>query len=320
MITRSVIPEQSNLFAPVVDAYGSRLVLVFGNESKNGECPFYRYQCHHCDIGAGEGMGFDGSSNQQRLEFFQDYYADLLVDARHLLIYNSGSTLNHAEMSRETFAAILNLVSGLKNCKLVSLDSREMYITPDNLDRLSHHLGISQRASIILGVESQNDEIRMGKLKKLMTKDAIENAFAIVGAYSEKIGIDFNIVFQPPEVVGDAAIAEAVETLEYGLHLSEKYRVSIDFNFHPYYPSRKSQGMFPKHPRANLTDAFQALMLMKERVEIRQSRAKLFIGWQDEGHDREQNQRAKELERYLEGFDRFNRTQEIIALQECSHF
>ena len=311
----TVIPEQSNLFTPLTDGYGSRLALVFGNEAKSGQCPFYQYQCHHCDIGAGEGGQFDFPSNRQRLEFFQDYYADLLVNVRHLLIYNSGSTLNPREMTRETFAEIFTYVSNLKNCKRISLDSREMYITSSNLDRLVSYLGRHQKASIILGVESQNDEIRMKKLKKLMSKEAIEYAFSIVGAHSHKIGIDFNIVFQPPEVVGDEAIVEAVATLEYGLHLSEKYGVSIDFNFHSYYPSTKSQGLFPHHPRANLEDALQTLILMKQCIEERKSSAKVFVGWQDEGHDREQNKRAEELERYLEVFDRFNRSQEMSLLR-----
>ena len=53
-LTPQYVPEKRLLFAPTVDAYGTRLALVFGNESKSGACPFYGQACFHCDIGAGE--------------------------------------------------------------------------------------------------------------------------------------------------------------------------------------------------------------------------------------------------------------------------
>ena len=318
MKTSLAIPEKSTLFNSVFDAYGRRLALVFGNEFPDGRCPFYQSQCNHCDIGAGEGIQFNYELNKQRLEFFQDYYADILPDIVHLVIYNSGSTLNKLEMSPETLFHIARYAASLDKCKIVSWDSRESYIKYKNLDIIINNLRQDQQIKIILGIESQDEQIRMVNLKKLMSKEAIEQSFAIAGSYQNRVGIEFNIVFQPPKIIGQSAIAEAVKTVNYGLNLSQTYQVPIDFNFHAYYPSQKSQAMFPNHPRAKLEDAIQALLFMKKAITEQHSSAKIFVGWQDEDHDREQNKRESELQQYLDIFNRFNIEQNITILQNIN--
>ena len=73
MVNNPTIPDESILFDPVRDTHGRRLALVFGNEFKEGECPFYTArQCHHCDIGAGEGTQFTPVMNRERLAFFRN--------------------------------------------------------------------------------------------------------------------------------------------------------------------------------------------------------------------------------------------------------
>jgi len=73
-MSNPISPNKSTLFEPVKDTYGSRLALVFGNEFKGGECPFYTAkQCHHCDIGAGEGTQFTTKMNRERLDFFRQH-------------------------------------------------------------------------------------------------------------------------------------------------------------------------------------------------------------------------------------------------------
>ncbi len=315
MANNSAIPDQSILFKPVKDMYGSRLALVFGNEFKDGECPFYTAkQCHHCDIGAGEGTQFSTEMNRERLEFFKQYYADALSSVEHLVLYNSGSTLNKREISRKTLSVILDYASSLQRCKVVSLDSREMYVTEDSLDYLVGHLRKDQQARVILGVESQSDEVRIGKLNKRMTKQGIERAFATVGKYKGKIGLDVNIVFQPPELVGEEAIRETVDTVRYSLDLAEKYSVPVDFNYHPFYPTKRSRAMYPNHSRADLGDAKRALIEMKKEIGARGRKSNIFIGWQDEEHDQEQDVRVTELEREMKLFERFNATQDVKIL------
>lgn len=293
----AAIPHESLLFTPVRDTYGNRLALVFGNEFQRGECPFYTArQCFHCDIGAGEGRQYTPEMNRERLVFYRRHYAEILPTLDHLVIYNSGSTLNPKEMARETLAGIVTYCASLEKCKVVSLDSREMYVTHEALDYLVALLRDDQQARVILGIESQDDGIRVGRLNKKMTKKGIERAFGVVGSYRGRIGIDVNIVFQPPELIGEEAIREAVATLQYSLDIVEAYKVPIDFNLHPFYPTLRSRAIYPHHPRANLSDARKALLQMRQEIDARKSDAKTFIGWQDEGHDQEPEVRKIEIE------------------------
>ncbi len=301
------------LFEPVKDVYGSRLALVFGNEATDGKCPFYlAKQCNHCDIGGGEGIWFDTPLNKARLEFMQHYYGNKLKEIEHLIVYNSGSVLNRHEMSIETLTCILNYIQTLDKCKIVSFDSRETFINYETIGFIISHLRLDQQMRVVLGVESQDDNTRIVKLNKKMTKENIEKVFQVISEYSDKrVGIDFNVLFQPPELIREAAIEESLNTVKYGLDLGQKYKVPIDFNFHPYYPSHKSSLMYPRHPRAIFEDIILAIKKMSEEIVNRKMRSMIFIGWQDEGHDVDQTTRNHELRRQVYLLNKFNLEQHL---------
>ena len=315
MINVHIIPAKQLLYQPTKDFYGKRLTLVFGNEFSGGKCTFYQEQCFHCDIGAGEGVRFTPEMNKKRLDFFKDYYGSVLPDVVHLLIYNSGNVLNPGEMSPETMRHVLDYAASLQNCKVISVDSREGFINYRNLERLVVGIRHDQTPRVVLGIESQDDLIRIGKLNKRITREAIERAFKVLGTYKGRIGIDINIVFQPPEIVGEEAIREAVATTQYGLQLSQKFGVPVDFNPCTYYPSLISRTKFPNHPRANLEDTIDALARMREVIDSRSPTSILFLGWNDEGHDQSHTERRDEESQYRTLTDRFNETQDVKILR-----
>jgi hypothetical protein len=305
------IPEAALLFEPVEDRYGRRLALVFGNESPGGRCPFYGRQCYHCDIGAGEGTQFDKAMNLQRLAFFREHYATVLPEITHLVIYNSGSVLNPHEFGEAGLQSILEWAADLTACRVVSLDSREAFITTDALDRVLRALRSDQRPRPILGLETQDERVRLEVLNKRMTRHAVEAAFEVVGHYQGRVGLDINIVFGLPPFQGAAAVEEAETTARFALALAERYGVPVDFNFHPYYPSRIAREHFPDHPRADLVAAMDAVASIHQAIVENGRGSSLFIGWYDEEHDQQPTTRRAELERYRERFHRFNITQRL---------
>jgi hypothetical protein len=304
------IPEAALLFEPVEDRYGTRLALVFGNEAPGGVCPFYGRQCYHCDIGAGEGIHFDSGINTRRLGFFRKHYASVLPKVAHLVLYNSGSVLNPRELAWASLQTILKYATELPNCRVISLDSRESYITADHIDQVLRGLRADQQPRPILGLEAQNDELRLSALNKRMTRADVAKVFRTIGRYKGRVGLDINIVFGLPPLEGRAAVAEAEATARFGLELAGHHGVPVDFNFHPYYPSRIGRKHFPGHPRADLSAALEAVSRIQETILQFGRSSMVFVGWQDEAHDQEPSLRNLELASYAELFHRFNVTQQ----------
>ena len=311
------VPAKDKLFDPAQDAYGSRLALVFGNESRTGACPFFGRHCFHCDIGAGEGA-FNTPLNRQRLEFFKQHYRAVLEHLNHLVLYNSGSLLNPREMSAETLEMLLAYARSLAHCRVISLDSREMFVTQGVLARLVAGVRSDQQLRITIGLETQDDHARCTVLNKNLTRAGMEQAFAAIAQFGGLVGAELNLVFQSPGISQENAIADACQTFTYGLELGKNFHVSVDFNFHPYYPSAIGQNHFPDHPRSRLRDAVAAITRGRKLIDHFGNRSNIYIGWHDEGHDQEGNQREKETRGYFAGFLEFNRTQDpakLVAIQ-----
>jgi hypothetical protein len=306
-------PSAEILFAPTQDAYGTRLALVFGNESRDGSCPFYGHGCFHCDIGAGEGA-FSPQDNARRLEFYRQAYGPVLPRLKHLVFYNSGSLLNPHELSDQTLNTLVAFARELPECTIISMDSREMFVAESTLGRIRSALRTDQQLRITFGLETQDDHARCEVLAKTMTRQGIERAFNVIGRFQPGVGAEINLVFQSPGIEQNAAIDEAGKTFQYGLELSQKFSVPVDFNFHPYYPSRVGWQHFPNHPRSRMADAIQAITLGRQLIDQAQSPAKIFIGWHDEGHDQEEATREQEGNEYLNRFQAFNCSQDPKSL------
>lgn len=304
------IPPMGSLFEPVTGPRGNRLALVFGNENESGRCPFYQKQCTHCDLGAGEGIRFTPELNAARLTFFRQHYRAVLSGIDHLVIYNSGSTLNPGELSPATMSGILAFAHALPRCTRVSFDSREPFITPERIGKLVPELRDDQSLGITLGLESQDDTVREKHLAKTLTRVEIDTVFAALASFPGRTTIELNVLFQPPGIVRQAAVDEALATIDYGLVLRDRFGVPVDFNFHPYYPSWKGSLEFPEHPRALAEDAIKALILICRRLKAAGGDSRVFVGWNDEGHDLQPARKQRELLLYWPGLASFNRTQD----------
>jgi hypothetical protein len=304
------IPPQESCFDPVMGPQGLRLALVFGNESKDGRCPFFLAQCMHCDIGGGEGIGFTHELNKRRLEYFKEKFKVFWDSISHLVIYNYGSTLNSSEFSDETLEMILKFAAELPSVLRISFDSREYYVTDEKVAQLLKYSRKDQTVSVTLGLESISEKVRVDHLKKKMSREQVEKIFTTLAKARERTAVEMNILFQPPGVVGNEAVKEAVATAQFGLHLSSLTGVRVDFNFHPYYPSQKGLKAFPDHPRARLEDALRAIILIKRKIEEMKLETLLFVGGNDEGHDSQPGLKQMKQLLYDPAFSSFNITQE----------
>jgi hypothetical protein len=318
--TSSPIPRPEHRFELVPDRYGGRLALVFGNHAAGGVCPYHALaRCFHCDIGAGEGAAFDLASNRERLAWFRDHYQRHLGAINHLVLYNSGSILNPREMPPELLGQILEFARSLPCVRVVSLESREPFIRRNILSDTFQALGDRLTLRPVLGIETADDHIRDEVLKKGMPRAAIMRALRDLGALSAelgpgRIGLDVNILLAAPGTTEETALDDALATARFALMSGVEYGVDVDLNLHPYYVGPRGAAHFPEHRRCSLATTVRAATRILELIHSMGVASSIFVGWHDEGHDRDQEQRAREIERARAAFDCFNQTNDRAAL------
>lgn len=308
----------AELFEPSEDRYGVRLALVFGNHAPGGRCPWFESgACHHCDIGDGEGKAFSLADNHARLAAFVNTYADVLGRVAHLVVYNSGSVLSRVEMPRVLLREIVGLASALPRLRVLSLDSREPYMTHRAMRVVLDGLRADQCARPILGLESADDTIRDGLLDKRMPRAAVLRAFSRLGSLADRgVGLDCNLLLAGPGTTPQTALDDALATAAFVFEHGRRHHLSVDLNVHPYYPSRRGLQRFPTHPACPPALAARAVRALDALRAERSPSSGIFVGWHDEGHDQDPDRRRRDLDITVrDAFAAYNRTQDAAALR-----
>ena len=317
-----VVPRSANIFAPVLDNYGLRLAWVFGNQAPGGICPYYaKDNCHHCDIGAGEGIAFSVAANRHRLKWFMTHYAAILPEVAHLVIYNSGSVLNSREMDVRFLDELIAATNSLPAVSVISLDSREAFVTGRTLTRLIQLLSPKRCLRPIVGLESAADAIRNTLLRKRASRTVFERAVNVVSTTDQafgggRVGMDVNILVGGPGTTPGNCVADALSTFRYLAEQSRAANIDVNVNLNAYYPSARGLARFPEQPRCSTAAVIAAARAMVLLADHEQVRVPIFIGLQDEGHDQEPNQRLRELATVQEAFQRFNQLQDPTVLDD----
>ena len=172
-----------------------------------------------------------------------------------------------------------------------------------------------------MGIESSDDRIRDEVLRKSMPRAAIIRVFRDLGKMAVKfgenrVGLDVNIVIGGPGTTVETAVADAAETAMFALRAGAEHGVTVDLNLHPYYRRARAMARFPDHRRCSIATTASAASTIAQLVRSMGARSSVFIGWQDEGHDREGGERLADPERARAAFDRFNQTNEPRVLLE----
>ncbi len=319
------VPAPELVFDPATDRYGMRIPLVFGNHAPGGLCPYYvGGRCHHCDIGAGEGAAFDHAMNRARLVWFWRHYESVLPRVSHLVVYNSGSILSRREMPADMLGEILARAATLPALDVVSLDSREAFITRDVICAAAEALSPKQVVRPIIGLETSNDRLRNLYLRKKMPRRSVERAFSAVAQAgralgSERVGVDINVLVAGPGTDARTAARDAQRTARYCLDLGRTKGVSVDLNLHPYYPSRRGFERFPHVGRcAPETVGAAVVAVCQVRDELAPATG-IFVGVDDEGHDDDRTWDSARFAEARVAIDAFNVHQDPAQLAVALH-
>ena len=129
-----------------------------------------------------------------------------------LWIYNGGSYLNEAEIPLNSQLNIIKWVSRKKSIKRVLIESRPEFVTINKIKILKDILG-NKDLMIGIGLESQDDNIRLKRIKKGFEKLEYENA--IKAAKKANAEILTYVFLKPIGVSEKEAIREASLTIKY---------------------------------------------------------------------------------------------------------
>lgn len=321
------IARTESLFKTVQDRRGLRLAIVLGNEAPHGICPYaMRDNCHHCDIGLGEGVCFDAAKNLSRFGWLQNYYASVWPRLNHLVVYSSGSVLNPLELTPAVLTAVLDFARSLPKLRLVSLESRESFVRPSVISRVAATLGGERELRIIIGLESADDTVRNQVLRKNMSRAGIERAVRNIATVRQTAlashdnaialpGVAMNVIIGCPGTSAATSVMDAVQTAIYSVTLAETYSIPVDLNLHPYYPSKRGTARFANHSRPSVESTLEAVSSIAQSVG---DRAVIFIGLEDEGHDQNPSGRAEYFARIVQATDYFNRTGQSDIFRQVS--
>ncbi|MFC1599080.1 radical SAM protein [Patescibacteria group bacterium] len=129
-----------------------------------------------------------------------------------LYIYNGGSFLSDKEIPAKTQLAIMKFVAKHPTIGKILVESRADLVTAEKLALYKKAVG-SKQVQIALGLESANDQVRNGCLKKGLPKKAFEQAIKLCHDQGFPV---FAYVFLKPHCLDEkAAIEDAVESIKY---------------------------------------------------------------------------------------------------------
>lgn len=129
-----------------------------------------------------------------------------------LVIYNGGSFLNDREIPLKTQLAILRFAQLHPTLKKIMVETRAEFITREKLYAYYEATG-KKKLEIAIGLESANDAVRNGCLKKGLAKKTFETAVQLCRQFGFET---LAYVFLKPDCLSETeAIADAVATIEY---------------------------------------------------------------------------------------------------------
>jgi len=142
--------------------------------------------------------------------------------------------------------------------------------------------------------------------------EAIRSATGDLG--HGRIGLTFNILIGGPGTTSQDALDDALRTARFALETARDANVSVDLNLHPYYRGARGQASFPAHPRCSLETTARVASAIAELTASCIPPSVLFIGSNDEGHDRDLIPPGWRADTVREAFDEFNRSQDPSTL------
>jgi archaeosine synthase beta-subunit len=157
-------------------------------------------------------------------------------DAESILevdLYNSGNFLNDAEISPDAQSAIVVRIAKEEAVRVLLVESRPEYITAESLSRLATSMARSQPLALEIGIglESADDRVREGYLRKGISRRAFERAVRRL----REAGADLltYVMLKAMPMSEEDALRDVVYTAEFVHEMAYKYSVRARIALQP---------------------------------------------------------------------------------------
>ncbi|MBU0651006.1 hypothetical protein KKC59_03750 [bacterium] len=163
-------------------------------------------------------QGREISDREYVEDFLRQYNSFDFSDIPLLCLYNSGSVLNSAEISRQALFEICKIIALNKNIKKLVLETRIEYCDKDYILKLKDLLG-NIDLELALGLECKDEFVRNVVLNKGISNKNYEDFSA---EFKGLVDFRFYIIVKPPFLTEKEALDDAVLAVEYALELGAK--------------------------------------------------------------------------------------------------
>ncbi len=133
-------------------------------------------------------------------------------DVYNVTIFNGGSFLNKNEISLDAQRKILRLLNKIPTIQKIFIETRAEFVTQETIEAIKKEIG-DKKLVVAVGLESQDDKIRNGYIRKGLSKQDYERAISVLK--QQKIRSVAYVFLKPIYLSEKDAIIETVKTIKY---------------------------------------------------------------------------------------------------------
>ena len=185
-----------------------------------------QFECSYCALplrSSNDPVSVDDLNSQIDTIFSQ--YAAQLPEFQQFCFGNEGSALDSQRFHRESLSYVLDRAQAMTNLEVISLETRPEYIRRERLEEVRSRTH-ARVVDMTVGFETQDDEIRIGLLRKKTFRRLMEERIRLL----VELGIRFTsyVMIKPaPGMTEEAGVREAIATIEYLADVCARFGTSF---------------------------------------------------------------------------------------------
>ena len=241
----------------------------------------------------------------------------------HFDLLTLGNYYNDNEVSPELRQQMLSSLAGVPSLRRVLTEARRQYVTVEKLKQAKDCLRDNQILEYGLGYECSDEYVRNVVLNKAVPEQHLDECLEMCA----EAGVDFvsYVLIKPHTLTEREGIDKAVDTALHVLSKAEQHGVYARIAFEPVFVTKNTVlddlWKKEKYTPPKLWSVAEVLIQTAERLGMKNTQGKLFVGLSDENLSRGRMSSScddcvKEVRAAIQSF---NGHQEIAQVRDLHH-